>query len=108
MNSHKCGYSECNNCNKYVGKSHKCFMKKVKAKGGYCTVDIVRNIAKIMIQLERKIGAIHVDPTQRNIYFMTSKQLKTQVPIPLTFQSHKTSVVEGTYTTLLRSSTNVS
>ena len=31
-NSHKCGYSECNNCNKYVGKNHKCFMKKVKAK----------------------------------------------------------------------------
>ena len=39
MNSHKCGYSECNNCNKYVGKNHKCFMKKIKAKGGYCTVD---------------------------------------------------------------------
>ena len=39
MNSHKCSYSECNNCNKYVGKNHKCFMKKVKAKGGYCTVD---------------------------------------------------------------------
>ena len=36
VNSHKCGYSECNNCNKYVGKNHKCFMKKVKAKGGYC------------------------------------------------------------------------
>ena len=39
VNSHKCGYSECNNCNKYVGKNHKCFMKKVKAKGGYCKVD---------------------------------------------------------------------
>ena len=35
-NSHKCGYIECNNCNKYVSKNHKCFMKKVKAKGGYC------------------------------------------------------------------------
>ena len=23
MNSHKCGYSECNNCNKYVGKNNK-------------------------------------------------------------------------------------
>ena len=33
VNSHKCGYSECNNCNKYVGKNKKCFMKKVKAKG---------------------------------------------------------------------------
>ena len=39
VNSHKCDYSECNNCNKYVGKDHKCFMKKVKAKGGYCTVN---------------------------------------------------------------------
>ena len=37
VNSHKCGFSECNNCNKYVGKNHKCFMKKIKAKGGYWT-----------------------------------------------------------------------
>ena len=36
MNSHKCGYSECNNCNRYVGKDHKCYLKNVKAKGGYC------------------------------------------------------------------------
>ena len=39
VNIHKCGYTECNNCNKYVGKNHKCFMRKIKAKGGYCTVD---------------------------------------------------------------------
>ena len=39
LNNHKCGYTVCSNCNKYVGKNHKCFMKKVKAKGGYCTVD---------------------------------------------------------------------
>ena len=39
VNCHKCGYSECTNCGKYVGKNHKCFMKKIKAKGGYCTVD---------------------------------------------------------------------
>ena len=38
VNCHKCGYSECNNCNKDVGKNHKCFMKKVKAKRGYCMV----------------------------------------------------------------------
>ena len=42
VNDHKCGYTECNNCNKYVGKGHKCFMKKVKAKGGYCTVDSMK------------------------------------------------------------------
>ena len=39
VNIHKCGYTECKNCNKYVGKNHKCFMKKIKAKGGHCTVD---------------------------------------------------------------------
>ena len=33
---HRCGYSECTNCGKYVAKNHKCFMKKVKAKGGNC------------------------------------------------------------------------
>ena len=42
LNIHKCGYTECNNCNKYVSKNHKCFMKKVKAKGGYCTVDSMK------------------------------------------------------------------
>ena len=36
VNSHTCGYSECNNCNRYVGKDHKCYLNKVKAKGGYC------------------------------------------------------------------------
>ena len=37
VNSHKCGYSECTNCGKYVSKNHKCFMKKVRAKGGHCS-----------------------------------------------------------------------
>ena len=36
VNCHKCGYSECTNCGKYVGKDHKCYLKKVKAKGGNC------------------------------------------------------------------------
>ena len=39
INNHRCGFVECNNCLRYVSKNHKCFMKKVKAKGGYCTVD---------------------------------------------------------------------
>ena len=42
VNSHKCGFSECSNCGKYVDSTHKCFMKKVKAKGGYCTVDSMK------------------------------------------------------------------
>ena len=36
VNCHKCGYSECTNCGKYVGKNHKCYLKKVKTKGGNC------------------------------------------------------------------------
>ena len=43
-----------------------------------------------MIQLKRKIGVIRVEPTQRNTYFMTSKQSRTQVSTPLTSQLHKT------------------
>ena len=42
VNNHKCGYTECNNCNEYVGNSHKCFIRKVNAKGGYCTVDSMK------------------------------------------------------------------
>ena len=36
VNNHKCGYTECTNCGKYVSNNHKCFMKKVIAKGGNC------------------------------------------------------------------------
>ena len=39
VNCHKCGFSECSNCKKYIDKNHKRYMKKVKAKSGYCTVD---------------------------------------------------------------------
>ena len=34
---HRYGYNECNNCGKYVGNTHKCFMKRIKAKGGKCS-----------------------------------------------------------------------
>ena len=36
VDSHKCGYCECNNCGKYVNSSHKCYMKKLRPKGGNC------------------------------------------------------------------------
>ena len=36
VDSHKCGYCECNNCGKYVDSSHKCYMKKLRPKGGNC------------------------------------------------------------------------
>ena len=78
MNNHKCGYTEYKNCNKYVDKNHKCFMKKVKSKGGNCARSIVRDLVKITIQLKRKIGVIRVEPIQRNTYFTISKLPKTQ------------------------------
>ena len=70
MNSHKCGFSECNNCNKYVGKNYKCFMKKVKAKGGYCMVNSKKPC--------KNNDPIRVEPTKRNTYFMISKLPKAQ------------------------------
>ena len=41
IKEHKCGYSKCENGNKYVGKDHGCYLKKVKA----CKM----NLAKITI-----------------------------------------------------------
>ena len=105
VNCHKCGYNECDNCNKYVGKNHKCFIKKIKAKGGYCTV---RNLVKITLQLKRKIGASRVEHTQRNTYFMTLKISKTQASTPLTSQFYKASMEKSTFTTVLRNSVKVS
>ena len=69
---------------------------------------VIRNLEKIMIRLKRKIGVIHVEPTQTNTYFTTWKQLKTQGNTPLTFQLHKISKETNTYTTVLRNSANVS
>lgn len=37
---HKCCYKECSNCGKYVNNEHKCYLKKIKVKGGHCTIDI--------------------------------------------------------------------
>ena len=36
VDCHKCGYCECNNCGLYVDSSHKCYMKKLRPKGGKC------------------------------------------------------------------------
>ena len=52
-------------------------MKKVKPKGGYCTVDS-RKPCKNNDSIKRKIGVIRVEPTQRNTYFTISKLPKTQ------------------------------
>ena len=40
LKTHVCGYSECSNCGKYCNlQDHKCYMKVVETKGGYCTRD---------------------------------------------------------------------
>ena len=39
VNDHKCGYRECTNCGKYVDKDHKCYLKKMEVKGGYCMIN---------------------------------------------------------------------
>ena len=57
-----------------------------------------------MIQLKRRIGAIHVEPTQRNTYFTTLNVHKTQVPTPLTSQLHKTSKEMNMYKTVSKNS----
>ena len=71
-------------------------------------LSMVRNLVKITTQLKRRIGAIHVEHTQRNTYFTTSKQLKTQAPTLLTSQLHKTSKAKNTYITVLRNSVKAS
>ena len=107
VNSHRCGYSECTNCGKYVGKDHKCYLKKVKAKGGNCMTG-KKEPCKNNDQLKRRIGAIHVEHTQRSTCFTISKQLKTQEPTLLTSQLHKTSKAKNTYITVLRNSVKAS
>ena len=38
LSTHVCGYSECSNCKEYCNlQEHKCYMKIVETKGGYCT-----------------------------------------------------------------------
>ena len=53
IKEHKCGYSEYNNCNKYVGKNHKCYLKRVKAKGGYCMAGN-KKPCKVTTQLKKE------------------------------------------------------
>ena len=104
---HRCGYSECTNCGKYVGKNHKCFMKKVKAKGGNCMtfkMESCYNDDSI-----KKTDWCYPCRTYTEKYmFYDSKQLKTQAPTLLTSQLHKTSTEKNTYITVLRNSVNAS
>ena len=65
-----------------------------------------KKLARITIQLKRKIG-VSMSNIHREVFILTLKQPKTQEPIPITSQSHKTSMVESTCTTVLRNSANV-
>ena len=81
VNCHRCGYSEFNNCNKYVGKNHKCFMKKVKAKGGYCTVDS-KKPCKNNDSIKKKDWCYSCRSYTEKYIFTISKLPKTQAPTP--------------------------
>ena len=107
VNSHRCGYSECTNCGKYIDKNHKCFMKKVKAKGGSCMTFKMKycyNDDSI-----KKTDWCYPCRTYTEKYmFYDSKQLKTQEPTLLTSQLHKTAKAKNTYITVLRNSVKAS
>ena len=53
VNNHKCGYKDCSNCGKYVYNNHKCYMKKIKVKGGYFSVN-KNNPCKINKSMKKK------------------------------------------------------
>lgn len=36
VDDHKCGYKDCSNYGNYVDQAHRCYMKKLKLKGGNC------------------------------------------------------------------------
>ena len=91
------------NFEKYVGKDHKCYLKKVEAKDGYCTAgnkEPCKNNHSI-----KKMDWRHSCRTYTEKYiFYDSKLPKTQVPTLLTSQSHKTSKETNTCTTVSRNS----
>ena len=43
----------CNNCNKYCETNHKCFMKKIKCKGGNC-IKYIKNPCRLNKLLNKK------------------------------------------------------
>ena len=53
VTTHKCRCKDWINCGKYVDKDHKCYMKKIKVKGGYCTVN-KNNSCKINKSMKKK------------------------------------------------------
>ena len=53
VNNHKCGYKKCKHCGKYVDKDHKCYLKKIEVKNGYCT-DNKNNPCKINKSMKKK------------------------------------------------------
>ena len=93
---HKCGYKESDNCDKYVNKDHGCFLKKVKAKGGHCTVNKDKP-CKTNESMKRKIGATAVKCTRKNINSTILKLLKILVFMRSILLSHKVLKVTNTF-----------
>ena len=104
VNNHRCGFVECNNCPRYVSKSHRCFMKKVKAKGGYCTVDSKKPCKNNSVKKKDRCYSCRTY-TEKYIFY------DFEATTPLTSQSHKTSMeksTSSTYTTISRNSVKTS
>ena len=82
VDSHKCGYCECNNCGLYVDSSHKCYMKKLRPKGGNCLNKIpCKNNSSI-----KKTDLCYSCRTYTEKYIFTiSNVLKTQGPMKLIY-----------------------
>ena len=107
MNSHKCGYSECNNCNKYVGKNHKCFMKKVRAKGGYFTVNSKKS-CKNNDSIKKKDWCYSCRTYTEKYIFYDFEATQNTGTHTINLSIAQDFMVESTYTTVLRNSANVS
>ena len=78
---HKCGCSECNNCNKYIGKNHTCFIKKVKAKGGYCKVNS-KKPCKNNDSIKKKDWCYSCKTFTEKYIFYDFEATQTQAPTP--------------------------
>ena len=107
VNCHKCGYSECNNCNKYVGKNHKCFMKKVKAKGGYCKVSS-KKPCKNNDSSKKKDWCYSCRTYTEKYIFYDFEATQNTGNTPLTSQLHKTSKTKNTCITVSMNSVKAS
>ena len=104
---HKCGYSEYTNCETYVGKDHKCYLKKIKTKGGYCTA----NNKEICINnesIKKKDWCCSCRTFTEKYLFYDFEATRNTGTHTVNPQLHKTLKETNTYTTVSRNSVKAS